>query len=159
MRPQRVSILSLKAVTHPVTRMPVMMYTACSRFTPIIRLGWSFLTKSCQCSRRARWTEFMTRNLSSKPQPPRVLVNQGALRNARYLYPVIGYRPIEGLELKLAYLMAFSAAGAIDLFQSGINGGYNLGLTANRPRQRIWGKNSVLASATRSMLQMASRQP
>ena len=65
--------------------------------------------------------------IQQAPASTRFLVNQGALRNARYLYPVIGYRPIEGLELKLAYLMAFSAAGAIDPFQSGINGGYNLG--------------------------------
>ena len=82
--------------------------------------------------------------IQQAPASTRFLVNQGALRNARYLYPVIGYRPIEGLELKLAYLMAFSAAGAIDPFQSGINGGYNLGFDGKPTMSKNLGQELCL---------------
>ena len=121
-----------------------MMCTASLRFTPIIKLAWYFSTKSCRCSPRSVDRIHDPELIQQAPASTRFLVNQGALRNARYIYPVIGYRPIEGLELKLAYLMAFSAAGAIDPFQSGINGGYNLGLTESRyleepgPRTLSW---------------------
>ena len=95
--------------------------------------------------------------IQQAPASTRFLVNQGALRNARYIYPVIGYRPIEGLELKLAYLMAFSAAGAVDPFQVASTV-VNLGFDGSRPPRRTWVKNSALAFGTRSTLQITSRQ-
>ncbi len=82
--------------------------------------------------------------LQQAPASTRFLVNQGALRNARYLYPVIGYQPSQALEFKLAYLMAFSAAGAVDPFQSGINGGYNLGFDGEIANSRNLGQELCL---------------
>jgi len=78
--------------------------------------------------------------IKQAPAATRFLVNQGAVRDARYLYPVIGYRPSPDLELKLAYLMAYSAADAVDPFQSGINGGYNLGFDGEAAASRHLGQ-------------------
>ena len=82
--------------------------------------------------------------IKQAPASTRFLVNQGAVRDARYVYPVVGYRPTEDLELKLAYLMAFSAADAVDPFQSGINGGYNLGFDGEAVTSRNLGQELCL---------------
>ena len=116
------------------------------------------MTRSCQCSRRARWTEIHDPELIQQAPASTRLVLIKALFGMPLLYPVIGYRPIEGLELKLAYLMAFSAAGAIDPFQSGINGGYNLGFDET-DHVKEFGARTLSWRPLRSMLQMASRQP
>lgn len=82
--------------------------------------------------------------IKQAPASTRFLVNQGAVRDARYIYPVVGYRPTDGLEFKLAYLMAFSAADAVDPFQSGINGGYNLGFDGEAVSSRSLGQELCL---------------
>lgn len=72
------------------------------------------------------------------PPSTRFLVNQGAVRDARYLYPVIRYRPLQMLELRAAYLLALNAADVMDPFQTAINGGFAHGFdgepTASRSK-------------------------
>ena len=144
---------------HPVTRMHATTSTASLHFSDY-QIGMVLFDQvmpmlTARSVDRIHDPEL----IQQAPASTRFLVNQGALRNARYIYPVIGYRPIEGLELKLAYLMAFSAAGAVDPFQSGINGGYNLGFDGGtNDLEEPWAKNSALAFGTRSTLQITSRQ-
>ncbi len=80
------------------------------------------------------------------PAATRFLVNQGTVRDTRYLYPVMSIRPTEDLSLTAAYLWAFRAADAVDPFQSGINGGYNLGFDGETLDSRELGQEVCLGA-------------
>jgi hypothetical protein len=55
----------------------------------------------------------------------RYTVNQGTVTNAVYLNPVLRYRPLPLLDLRLGYVAAWSAGDFVDAFETGANGGYN----------------------------------
>jgi hypothetical protein len=62
-------------------------------------------------------------------QPPpgaRYTINQGAVSNTVYLNPVLRYRPVPDLDLRLGWVAAWSAADFADVYQTGVAGGYNV---------------------------------
>jgi hypothetical protein len=65
--------------------------------------------------------------VETAPASTRYLVNQGAVRDVRYLYPVLTVQPWAWLECKAAYLYAQRASDVADPFQTGIAGGYSTG--------------------------------
>lgn len=63
--------------------------------------------------------------LLAVPSPAgRYTVNQGAVSNAVYVNPVLRYAPVTGLDLRLGWVAAWSAGDLVDVYQTGIGGGY-----------------------------------
>lgn len=63
--------------------------------------------------------------LTAVPPPStRFAINPGAVQNALYGNPVLRYRPIAPLDLRLGYLFAKPAADVIDPYQTAVHGGY-----------------------------------
>lgn len=58
------------------------------------------------------------------PPSTRFAINPGAVQNAIYINPVVRWRPLEPLDLRLGWLFAVPAADVIDPYQTAINGGY-----------------------------------
>jgi hypothetical protein len=65
--------------------------------------------------------------LAVPPSGVRYTVAQGGVTNAGYLNPVLRYRPVEGLDLRLGYIWAVAAADLTDVYQTARNGGYPTG--------------------------------
>jgi hypothetical protein len=63
--------------------------------------------------------------LGTPPPSARFLVNPGAVQNAAYLHPVVKWRPVEVVELRLGYLYAVAASDVADAYQSALNGGFS----------------------------------
>ena len=61
------------------------------------------------------------------PSGVRFTVAQGGVTNAGYVNPVLRYRPVEGLDLRLGYVWAVSASDLTDVYQTARNGGYPTG--------------------------------
>jgi hypothetical protein len=59
------------------------------------------------------------------PASARFLINPGAVQNAAYVHPVVKWRPLDVLELRLGYVYAVAAADVADAWQSAINGGFS----------------------------------
>ncbi|MEE2755567.1 MAG: hypothetical protein VYA30_02845 [Myxococcota bacterium] len=78
--------------------------------------------------------------LDVPPSGLRYTVNQGAVRNALFLYPTLSWRPDDRWSLRFAYLFAQRASDALDVYQSAINGGYNTSLGGEQPGGRILGQ-------------------
>ncbi len=78
--------------------------------------------------------------LDVPPSGLRYTVNQGAVRNAFFLYPTFAWTPADNWSLRLAYLFAQRASDALDVYQSAINGGYNTSLGGDQPGGRILGQ-------------------
>ncbi len=60
-------------------------------------------------------------------QPPasaRFAINQGAVQNAAYMHPVVRWRPLQQLELRLGWLFAVAASDVMDAYQTGVHGGF-----------------------------------
>ncbi|MEE2786507.1 MAG: hypothetical protein VX589_04145 [Myxococcota bacterium] len=79
----------------------------------------------------------MDRDLLNVPPPStRFTVAQGGVTNAYYVHPVVKLRPYEFLEFRLGYVYARSAADFIDMYQTGIRGGYNTTVGGQQPGGR-----------------------
>jgi hypothetical protein len=59
------------------------------------------------------------------PASARFLVNPGSISNAAYVHPVVKWRPLEPVELRLGYAFAVAASDVADAWQTGINGGFS----------------------------------
>ncbi|MDP3500396.1 MAG: hypothetical protein Q8S33_08690 [Myxococcales bacterium] len=68
------------------------------------------------------------------PASARFLVNPGAVSNAAYLHPVVKWRPLEPVELRLGYAFAVAASDVADAWQTAINGGFS-----TTPGGRVFG--------------------
>lgn len=83
------------------------------------------------------------------PASSRLLVNQGAVVNARYLYPVVRFRVASPLELRAAYLFAQSDGDFADPYLSGTaGGGFNLGFDGSSTGRRTLGHEVLLGART-----------
>jgi hypothetical protein len=63
--------------------------------------------------------------LAVPPTGLRYTVNQGAVSNAIYLAPVIRWRPVPALDLRVGWVAAWTAGDFVDAYQTGVHGGYN----------------------------------
>jgi hypothetical protein len=85
--------------------------------------------------------------LAVTPGGLRYTVNQGAVSNALYLYPVVRWRPTPVVDVRLAWLLARSAADLVDAYQTALAGGYNTTPGGASPGDRLLGHE--LAGALR----------
>lgn len=74
--------------------------------------------------------------LAVPPSGVRYTVAQGGVTNAGYLNPVLRYRPVEGLDLRLGYIWAVAAADLTDIYQTARNGGYPTGFDGEQGGDR-----------------------
>lgn len=63
--------------------------------------------------------------LAVPPAGARYLATQGAVSNTVYVNPTVRVRPLDPLELRAGYLLAFAAADLVDPYESAKRGGYN----------------------------------
>lgn len=73
------------------------------------------------------------------PPGSRYLVNQGAVSNAWYLFPVLRARPVTGLDLRLGWLVSWADAPLSDAYQTAVAGGYPVGPGGVREAGRFYG--------------------
>ncbi len=78
--------------------------------------------------------------LAVAPSGLRYTVNQGAVSNAAYLFPRALWRPVESVDLRLGYLVAWAPADLVDVYQSGIAGGHNTSPGGHAPGGRLLGQ-------------------
>ncbi len=65
-------------------------------------------------------------SLTGTPPPSaRFLINPGSVSNAAYVHPVVKWRPLEPVELRLGYAFAVAASDVADAWQSAVNGGFS----------------------------------
>lgn len=79
---------------------------------------------------------------STSSVPPaglRFAINQGSISNAIFLYPVFRVRPVEGLDLRMAYLFAIAPSSVTDPYNTTLNGGYNTSFGGGPPGSRVLG--------------------
>lgn len=62
--------------------------------------------------------------VASTPPSARFAINPGAVQNAVYLHPVVRWRPVSQLDLRLGWLLAAAAADVTDPYQSAVHGGF-----------------------------------
>ncbi len=84
--------------------------------------------------------------LDVAPSGLRFTVNQGAVGNAEYLYPFVRWEG-SGVDLRLGYLYARSAGDLVDVYRSGLNGGFNTTPGGATPGSRELGQE-ILAAAS-----------
>jgi len=83
--------------------------------------------------------------LAVAPSGTRFTVNQGAVRNAAYLYPNIDWQFMTAWSLRGAYLYAVGAADVVDTFQSAVSGQYNTTIGGEQPGGRRYGQEFNVA--------------
>ncbi|MDX2014095.1 MAG: hypothetical protein SFW67_28110, partial [Myxococcaceae bacterium] len=77
--------------------------------------------------------------LGTPPPSVRFLINPGAVQNAAYLHPVVKWRPVEVVELRVGYVYAVAAADVADAYQSALNGGYSTTTGGRVQGGRVYG--------------------
>lgn len=65
---------------------------------------------------------------ATPPAGARHTINQGAVSNAVYVFPVVRWRPHPWVELRGGYVGAWAATDVVDVYQTGLNGGWPVGL-------------------------------
>jgi len=77
--------------------------------------------------------------LAVPPSGLRYTVNQGAVANALYAFPRAIWKPQPWLDLRLGYLLAFSAADFVDVYQTALAGGHDTTPGGGTPGSRFLG--------------------
>jgi hypothetical protein len=83
--------------------------------------------------------------LGVPPASLRFLATNGAIVNAAFLNPVVRFRPLDTLELRLGYLLAASAADFVDPYTTAVRGGYNTNYAGALPGSPLLGHEVDLA--------------
>jgi hypothetical protein len=82
-------------------------------------------------------------------------VNQGTVTNAGYLFPVLRWNPIGGLDLRAGWVAAWSAGRFLDVYQTGLHGGYATTPGGAQPGRRFLGHELDLSARYRIPLPKA----
>lgn len=85
--------------------------------------------------------------LAVTPEGVRHTINPGAFTNAMALNPVVRWRPVDTLDVRLGWLAARGAGDVVDVYHSALYGGYNRTLGDGDPDDRGLGHELDLAIA------------